>query len=121
MILVDTSIWANHFGQQNADLDALLEREDVLGHRLVTAELALGNLADPTATIKMLESIPQAKVASYAELMILIRLGKLAGSGIGFVDAHLLTTCQLSASRLWTRDKRLRRQAAALGLSWEPN
>ncbi|HLL32210.1 MAG TPA: PIN domain-containing protein [Allosphingosinicella sp.] len=121
MILVDTSIWANHFGRRNADLDFLLEGEKVLGHAYVTAEIALGNLADPVGTIATLDSIPQAKVATQAELMRLIRLGKLAGSGIGFVDAHLLAACQLSESRLWTRDRRLRTQAEALKLSWEPN
>jgi hypothetical protein len=119
MILVDTSIWANHFGRRNGDLDVLLEREDVLGHPFVTAEIALGNLADPPGTIALLDSIPQAKVATQAELMMLIRLGQLAGSGIGFVDAHLLAASRLSGSRLWTLDKRLRAQADALGLSWE--
>jgi predicted nucleic acid-binding protein len=121
MILIDTSIWANHFGRRDADLDILLEREDVLGHAYVTAEIALGSLADPVGTIAMLNSIPQAKVATQAELLRFIRCGKLAGSGIGFVDAHLLAACQLSESRLWTRDKRLRTQANALKLSWEPN
>jgi predicted nucleic acid-binding protein len=121
MILVDTSIWANHFGRRNVDLDMLLEREEVLGHAFVTAEIALGNLADPAGTIMMLESIPQAKVARQTELMLLIRLGKLASSGIGFVDVHLLAACQLSGSRLWTRDKKLRAQAYAFELSWEPD
>lgn len=121
MILVDTSIWADHFGRRNADLDLLLEHEDVLGHAYVTAEIALGNLADPPGTITMLDSIPQAKVATQAELMRLIRLGQLAGSGIGFVDAHLLASCLLSESQLWTRDKKLRRKAEALKLSWEPS
>lgn len=121
MILIDTSIWANHFGRRNADLDILLEREDVLGHAYVTAEIALGNLADPVRTLALLNSIPQAKIASQAELMRLIRVRKLAGSGIGFVDAHLLAACQLSESRLWTRDKRLQTQAETLKLSWEPN
>lgn len=121
MILVDTSIWASHFGRRNADLDILLDREDVLSHAYVTAEIALGNLADPAGTLAMLNSIPQAKVATQVELIIFIRVAKLAGSGIGFVDAHLLAACRLSESRLWTRDKRLRKQAEALELSWEPN
>ncbi|HYW17248.1 MAG TPA: VapC toxin family PIN domain ribonuclease [Allosphingosinicella sp.] len=121
MILVDTSIWADHFGRRNRDLDVLLGREEVLGHAYVTAEVALGNLVDPAGTIKMLSSIPQAKVATQVELMKLIRLRNLAGSGVGFVDAHLLASCRLSETRLWTRDKRLRTQANALELSWEPH
>ncbi|HEX6374938.1 MAG TPA: PIN domain-containing protein [Allosphingosinicella sp.] len=121
MILVDTSIWADHFGRRDADLDDILQREIVLGHEFVTAEIALGNLADPAGTIWMLESMPQARIANHPELMILIRRGRLAGSGIGFVDAHLLAACQLSGARLWTRDKRLRAQAEVLGVSWEPS
>ena len=121
MILVDTSIWADHFGRRNAHLDELIRHEIVLGHEFVTAEIALGNLADPAATIWMLESIPQARIASHPELLILIQRGRLAGSGIGFVDAHLLAACQLSGAQMWTRDKRLRVQAHALGVAWEPS
>jgi predicted nucleic acid-binding protein len=121
MILVDTSIWADHFARRNAHLDDLIRREIVLGHEFVTAEIALGNLADPPATIWMLESIPQARIAGHSELMILIQRGRLAGTGIGFVDVHLLAACQLSGARMWTRDKRLRVQAEALGIAWEPS
>jgi predicted nucleic acid-binding protein len=121
MILVDTSIWADHFGRRNADLESLIRRGILLGHQFVTVEIALGNLADPADTLWMLEAMPQAPIASHDELLILIRSARLAGSGIGFVDAHLLAACQLSAAQLWTRDKRLRVQADALGLTWEPS
>lgn len=121
MILVDTSIWADHFGRPIPEFQLLLEREEVLGHAYVTAELALGNLADPSDTIGMLEELPQARVATYSELMILIQGERLGGAGIGFVDAHLLTACRLSKAALWTRDKRLRAQAGAMGLSWHPS
>lgn len=120
MILVDTSIWADHFGRHNPDLDMLLEGGKLLCHEYVTAEIMLGNLADPAGTLWMLEAMPQAPVASHAELMLLIRTARLGGSGIGFIDAHLLAACQLSNARIWTRDKRLRVQADALGVSWEP-
>jgi len=120
MILVDTSIWADHFGRRNADLDSLIRREILLCHEFVTAEIALGNLADPEGTLWMLEALPQARVASHTELMCFIRSAGLSGSGIGFVDAHLLAACRLSDAQLWTRDKRLRIQADALGVCWVP-
>jgi predicted nucleic acid-binding protein len=42
---------------------------------------------------------------------------KLAGRGIGYVDAHLLAAVAIDApARLWTRDKRLRAIAEELGL-----
>jgi len=118
MILVDTSIWADHFGRREKELARLLENEEVLGHAFVTAELALGNLIDRPGTIGMLEALPRATVASHTELMGMIEQEKLAGGGIGFVDAHLLAACRLSAASLWTRDIRLAAQAAALGLAW---
>lgn len=120
MILVDTSIWADHLGRGNSDLESLLMAEMVLAHPFVTAEIALGNLADPKGTISLLDSIEQIAVASRGELMILIASAGLAGSGIGFVDAHLLAACRLSGARLWTRDKRLRIQSDLLGMSWQP-
>ncbi|HYJ83233.1 MAG TPA: PIN domain-containing protein [Allosphingosinicella sp.] len=120
MILVDTSIWADHFGRRNLHLDALIRGNILLNHEFVTAEIALGNLADPQGTLWMLEAMPQARIATHTELMTLIRNARLAGSGIGFVDAHLLAACQLSSAQLWTRDKRLRVQAEALGIFWEP-
>ena len=121
MILVDTSIWADHFGRRNRDLIGLLERGEVLGHPFVTAEIALGSLADPAAVIGLLDSIPQATLATQAELITFIKLGRLAGSGIGFVDAHLLAACRLTPqARLWTRDRRLGAVADRLELGWAP-
>jgi hypothetical protein len=121
MILVDTSIWADHFGRRNADLDSLIRRETLVCHAFVTAEIALGNLADPEGTLWMLEAMPQVLVATHVELMTLIRSANLAGSGVGFFDAHLLAACRLSGARLWTKDRRLRVQADALGVSWNPS
>ena len=118
MILADTSIWADHFDRRKRTLAGLLAREEVLGHPFVTAELALGNLADWSDTVAMLELLPQARVARPTELMILIEQEKLQGSGIGFVDAHLLASCRLSGALLWTRDKRLVAQAERLDCSW---
>jgi hypothetical protein len=40
----------------------------------------------------------------------------LAGSGIGWVDVHLLCSAALSQARLWTLDRRLRATASRLDL-----
>ena len=120
MILVDTSVWADHFGKSDPALFQLLDQEEVLGHPYITAELALGSLADPAGTIALLEALPQGRVATQAELMMLIRRERLAGTGVGFVDAHLLASARLSATAIWTRDKRLRSQAEAWRLAWTP-
>ncbi len=120
MILVDTSIWADQFDRGDSVLAELLEREEVLGHAYVTAELALGNLADWPNTVAMLSSLPQASVATHIELMVLIERERLQGCGIGMVDAHLLASCFLSSAPIWTRDRRLAAQAQRLGCAWTP-
>ena len=48
----------------------------------------------------------------------LIEQNALSGSGIGYVDAHLLASTRLTgAAVLWTKDKRLREVAANLGMA----
>ncbi|HEY5723017.1 MAG TPA: VapC toxin family PIN domain ribonuclease [Allosphingosinicella sp.] len=120
MILADTTIWVDHLACVDVDLARLLNLGDVLGHPFVTAEIALGSLANRDATVALLDSLPQAQSASQPELMQLISSEHLGGVGIGFVDAHLLAACRLAGSALWTRDKRLRAQAQRLGLAWSP-
>jgi predicted nucleic acid-binding protein len=120
MILADTTIWIDHLARRDEQLARLLEAEEVLGHPFVTAEIALGSLADPIATIALLEEVPQARTVSHHELMALIRSERLGGCGIGFVDVHLLAACRLAGSSLWTRDKRLLTQAQRLSLAWSP-
>lgn len=120
MILVDTSVWADHFRSPIAEMEGLLASVMLVQHPFVTAEIALGSLSHPARTIAMLESLAQAQTASQVELMDLIRMERLGGAGIGFVDVHLLAACRLSGSALWTRDKRLRAQAQRLGLAWRP-
>jgi hypothetical protein len=41
----------------------------------------------------------------------------LSGTGIGFVDVHLLASAQLSGISLWTNDKRLKRLVSKLELN----
>jgi len=108
MILVDTSIWIDHLSRGDAHLAALLQDGEVLGHPWVLGELALGNLAHRDEVIGLMQNLPQAAVATDAELMFLIDNHRLFGLGIGYVDAQLLASTRLAGgARLWTRDKRL--------------
>jgi predicted nucleic acid-binding protein len=120
MIIADTSVWIDHLRQTDEALFALLDASEVLGHQFITAELALGTVVERAETIALLEALPQASVASQRELMLLIERERLASSGIGFVDAHLLASCRLSDALLWTRDRRLAAQAQLLGCAWAP-
>lgn len=116
MILVDTSIWVDHLRVGDPRLATLLDNTEVLGHPWVTGELAFGHLHHRTEILVLLNNLPQAKVATDAETMTLIEDRKLFGLGIGYVDAHLLAACLLTAAGLWTRDRRLAEVAVRVGL-----
>ncbi|MGV8900304.1 MAG: type II toxin-antitoxin system VapC family toxin [Burkholderiaceae bacterium] len=118
MILVDTSVWIDHLRHGDSGLTALLNAGQVLAHRFVTGELALGNLQNRDMVLGSLQELPQAVVATDEEVMRFIAQHALFGIGIGYIDAHLLAAVRLSpGALLWTRDKRLLAASARLGLS----
>jgi len=118
MILIDTSVWADHLRAGDATLSGLLDGGEVLGHPFVTGELALGRLRRRELILTALQELPQATVASNEEVLHFIDRQALFGLGIGFVDAHLLASVRLTAhAQLWTRDRRLQTVAAQLGLT----
>lgn len=117
MILVDTAVWIDHFRDRDPSLAELLERGEVLGHPWVTGELALGRLRGRTEILRLLGQLPQATVATAAELLTFIARHELPGLGIGYVGAQLLAGTRLTEdARLWTRDRRLRAAAERLAL-----
>lgn len=118
MILVDTSVWINHFRVNDPKLGALLEDDYVLAHPWVIGELALGQLSQRTEILGLLHNLPQANVATDGEVLNLIESRHLFGLGIGYVDAQLLAATMLTeGAGLWTRDKRLATVAAEFGLT----
>lgn len=117
MILVDTSIWVDHLRVGDPLLARLLDRGETLGHPWVTGELALGQLRGRAEILRLLEHLPQATVATAAELLEFINRRELFGLGIGYVDAQLLAATMLTNDgRLWTRDRQLRSAAEHLGV-----
>ena len=121
MILVDTSVWVEHLRSASAILTELLGDREVLVHRFVIGELALGNLRQRDAFLGELRDLPQAIVAEDEEVFRLIDREALFRRGIGYVDAHLLAAARLTAgSKLWTRNRRLQAVATQLGLAAAP-
>ncbi len=85
-------------------------------HPFVIGEIACGNLSDRATILDLLHDLPGAVVADNREALHFIERHSLHGKGIGFVDAHLLSSVALTdGSMLWTRDKRLRAVAESLG------
>ena len=119
MILLDTSVWIDHLRLQEQKLKPLFERNLILVHPFVIGELALGSMPRYDLILRSLAELPQAKVASDQEVLWLIKQQALQGSGIGYIDAHLLASARLTPEgRLWSRDKRLARIADALGVGY---
>ncbi len=117
MILVDTSVWVDHLRQGDAELKGLLSAGHVLTHRFVIGELALGSLQNRDIVLDALKNLPQTTNATDEEVLHFIARHALFGSGIGYIDAHLLAAVQLSpGASLWTRDKRLLAESVRLGL-----
>ena len=120
MILVDSSVWVDHLRADDQILVRLLENGQVLAHRLVIGELALGKIRQRSNLIADLRDLPQADVASDHEVLRFIERHELFGLGIGYVDVHLLAAVRLTpGASLWTRDKRLLTVASHLGIASE--
>jgi predicted nucleic acid-binding protein len=121
MILADTSVWVDHLRTNDSALAALLDAGIVLAHPFVIGELALGNLRKREIVLNALTDLPQASVATDAEILHFIDHHALSGHGVGYVDAHLLVAVQLTGgTQLWTKDKRLHSVAVQLGLAITP-
>jgi predicted nucleic acid-binding protein len=122
MILVDTSIWVNHFRQSNLQLVNLLTNDQVLCHPLVILEIACGSPPAPRLkTLEYLEKLQTAKIATVREIMTMIENHKLHDSGCGATDMSLLASTLLTENaKIWTQDKSLEMLSKKLGVSFTP-
>ena len=116
MILVDTSVWIQHFRAGSDRLKTLLFDEQVLCHQFVLGELACGTLQKRREILSMLKALPEAHLLEHDEVLSFLETHRLYGRGIGWVDAHLLASALFTGCALWTLDKPLRRAAAALNV-----
>lgn len=120
MILVDTSVWVDHLRSGDTQLSALLESAKVIIHPFAVGEIACGSLRDRSSILRLLQDLPAASVAEGDEVLAFIERHVLHGKGIGYVDAHLLASVALTGgAKLWTRDKKLRMVAVALGCAFQ--
>jgi predicted nucleic acid-binding protein len=120
MILPDTSIWIDHFRRANPVLMSVLESGDVLCHPFVIGELACGSLKERRRTLALLQTLNSAPFADHDEVLMLVERYKLAASGLGWLDAHLLGSTLLAEARLWTLDAPLARAATKLAVLFRP-
>ena len=83
LILVDTSIWVDHFRRRDDRLTRLLDDRKVSMHPFVAGELAVGNLRNRDEILLMLNSLPVTATASHEEALRFISNFSLAGRGLG--------------------------------------
>lgn len=120
MTLVDSSVWIDHWRRGNSRLAEALEHGRVVAHPFVIGELACGTMPRRSSTLPLLEALPAVPTARHDEVMTLIERRGIAGTGLGWVDAHLLASAMLSGTPLWTFDRALRRAAERLDVFAEP-
>lgn len=121
-VLIDTSVWIEHFRQRNEALVDLLDTDAALSHPMVCAELACGTPPAPRAqTLHDLELLRQTQQASLREVMDFIEREKLYGLGCGLVDMVLLASALITpGAELWTLDKRLAALSERFGVMHQP-
>ncbi len=123
MVLVDTSVWVNHFRQGDKALANLIETDMALIHPLVIGEIACGTPPEPRQqTLADLALLKRANEATLPEVKSFIEREKLFGLGCGIVDMVLLASTLLTPSaKLWTGDKRLAVLAERFNVRFEAN
>lgn len=117
MILVDTSVWIDHLRSADSHLAGLLLEEQALCHPFVVGELACGAMKRRVEVLGLLRSLPRAPVVDDEEVLAFIDTHALMGSGLGWVDVHLLASVCLAGQRLRTHDRRLAKAARRLGVN----
>lgn len=81
LVLVDTSVWVQHFRQHNQALVDLLLLDLVMTHPMVLGELACGTPPARLQTLADLAALQPPQQASVREAMALIEREQLYGLG----------------------------------------
>jgi len=121
VILVDSSIWMDHFRQPIGRLAALLDAEECCTHPFVMGEVACGNLRNRKEIIALLHALPRLHKVEDDEILFFIERNALSGRGVGLIDIHLLASCLTERCELWTADKRLQAVATELRIARRPS
>lgn len=121
MIIADTSVWVEHFRRRDTALGRLLVDSIVVLHPFVLGELLLHGLPKRGGLAAALIELDQAPLATPSEAAAFITWAKLAGTGVGYVDVHLIISARmLPNGRILTLDSDLQTQAERLGVAYAP-
>lgn len=119
-VLVDTSVWVNHFQRHNYMLAHLLTLDLVMMHPLIVGEIACGTPPDRKHTLINLDRLQPTQCASIREAMNFIEREQLFGLGCGLIGLLLLVSTILTPGvKLWTFDKRLQALTKRFGVMYQ--
>jgi predicted nucleic acid-binding protein len=119
-MLVDTSVWIDHFRRRDAALVPLLENGAVECHPFVLGELACADLRARAEILGWLQTLRMLPDVEHREALAFVERHQLSDEGIGWIDVHLLAATALAGTTLWTRDRSLAAVARRLGLAGDP-
>jgi len=106
-VLVDRSVWIDHFRRRNARLSDLLEAAQVRIQPFVIGKIACANLSRRAEVIGLREALPRVALVAHQEVLDFIVVQRLHGRGLGWVDMHLRASARLGNLPLWTLEGRL--------------
>ncbi len=121
-VLIDTSVWIDHFRNRNDALVDLIGLDLGLTHPMVILEIACGTPPAPRIqTLNNIGLLQHCNQASLSEVMEFVEHEKLYGLGCGLVDMALLASTLITpGAELWTLDKRLAELAGRFGVAHRP-
>lgn len=121
-VLIDTSVWIDHFRNRNDVLVDLIELDLALAHPMVIVEIACGTPLTPRIqTLNSMSLLQPCNQAGLSEVMEFIEREGLYGLGCGLVDISLLASTLITpGAELWTLEKRLAELAERFGVAHLP-
>lgn len=116
-LLIDTSVWSDHFAGRDASVAPRLLSEPVVIHEFILGELLLGVLPRGHRAAGDLANVPRVETLPHEEVVRFVRLHRLEGSGVGWVHAHLLASARVFDAAVWTKDQSLAAAAKKVGVA----
>jgi hypothetical protein len=100
---------------------AHLGRDEVVGHEMVFGELLLGDVGGGRRQlIDAYEQMHQAVTVPHSEVVEFVRMRRLNGRGVGWVDINVLASAVVGRFQVWTAAPRFSALAAELRLAYSP-
>ncbi|MET0251852.1 MAG: VapC toxin family PIN domain ribonuclease, partial [Novosphingobium sp.] len=96
MILPDSNIWIDHLRRRDETLAMLLIAKQARLHPFILGEISLGSQGAARAMLATIGEVRACVTATLAEVLAFITSASLHGTGIGYVDTHLLAATRLT-------------------------